>query len=434
MVHTKKNRITPGRFIALGFISIMLLGALLLMLPISHKEGVEVSFLDALFTSTSAVCVTGLVVLDTGAAFSVFGQTVIAVLIQIGGLGVTTFGLGLILVMRKKTGMREMNLAKESFNQSTVKGAMSLIRTVFFATVAFEAIGALMFMPVFIRDYGALRGVGYSVFHSVASFNNAGFDVFGTGNSMYAYIDHAYVNIVTALLVVFGGLGFFVMMDICTKKKPRKYTLHTKIVLFMTALLILVGTLLLKLTEGDGISWLSSFFTSVSTRTAGFATRPMAQFSNAGIIVISILMVIGASPGSTGGGIKTTTAFVLVRHLFAYCTNSETEAFRRKIPEGAIRKALAILMLAVCVVLTATCVICALEPELSMRDVVFEVCSGFGTAGLSTGITAGLCGASKAVLILSMFLGRLGPLSIATLWISNTDTGISRAEETVPVG
>ena len=425
---------TPGRFIALGFLSLMLVGAVLLTLPISHNDGCEVSFLDALFTSTSAVCVTGLVAFDTGAVFSVFGRTVIGILIQIGGLGITTFGLGLILVMRKKAGMREMILAKESFNQSTVKGAMPLIRTVLFASLAFEAAGALACLPVFIPRYGVARGIGYSVFHSVASFNNAGFDIFGTGDSLYAFIDHTYINIVTALLVIFGGLGFFVMTDIVTKKKTRRFTLHTKIVLLMTLLLILLGTLLLKLTEGDGISWLTSFFTSVSTRTAGFATRPMAQFSNAGIMVMNILMVIGASPGSTGGGIKTTTAFVLIAHLSAYCTNSETGAFKRRIPEEVIKKALAILMLAVCVVLTATCVICALEPDIPMRDVIFEVCSGFGTAGLSTGITSGLCGASKAVLIAAMFLGRLGPLSIATLWISRTDTGISRAEENVPVG
>ncbi len=425
---------TPGRLITLGFLSLILIGALLLMLPVSHREGVEVSAVDALFTSTSAVCVTGLVAFDTGTTFSVFGRTVIAVLIQIGGLGITTFGLGLILFMRRKAGIREMTLAKESFNHSTLKGVMGLIRTVFVASVAFELVGALLFLPVFAEKYGLIEGTGYSLFHSIASFNNAGFDIFGTSDSMYEYIDHAYLNVVTALLIIFGGLGFFVMSDILTKKKPRKFSLHTKVVLCMTLLLTAGGTVIYKLTEGDGISWLGAFFTSVSTRTAGFSTRPLGEFTNAGLIVTNILMVIGASPGSTGGGIKTTTAFVLVRHLFAYSTNSETGAFRRKIPEDAIKKALAILMLAVCVVLLCSVVICALEPETDMRDVIFEVCSGFATAGLSTGITSGLCAVSKLILICTMFVGRLGPLTIATLWINRTDTGISRAEETIQIG
>ena len=425
---------TPGRFIALGFLSIIALGTILLMLPVSHNDGYSVGFTDALFTSTSAVCVTGLVAFDTGTVFSVFGRTVIGVLIQIGGLGITTFGLGLLLFVRKKAGIKEMVLAKESFNHSTLKGVMGLIKTVLLATLAFELAGALLLLPVFSAKYGLAEGIGYSVFHSVASFNNAGFDVFGTGDSLYAFIDNAYVNTVTALLIIFGGLGFFVMSDIAEKKAPRRYSLHTKIVLTMTLLLIFGGAVILKLTEGDGISWLGAFFTSVSTRTAGFATKPMAEFSNAGLIIINILMIIGASPGSTGGGIKTTTAFVLVRHLFAYSTNSETEAFKRRIPDDAVKKALAILVLAVSAVLLCSVLICAAEPELDMRDVIFEVCSGFGTAGLSTGITGGLCSASKLILTCVMFVGRLGPLTIATLWINNTDREISRAEESVQIG
>ena len=430
----KGIKMTPGRFITLGFLSIIAVGTLLLLLPISHNDGCSVGLVDALFTATSSVCVTGLVAFDTGTVYSLFGRTVIAVLIGIGGLGITTFGLGLLLFTRKKAGIKEMVLAKESFNHSTLKGVMGLIKVVLFATLAFELVGALLFLPVFCSKYGIAEGIGYSVFHSVASFNNAGFDVFGTGDSLYAFKDHVYINTVTALLIIFGGLGFFVMSDIATKKKPKKYSLHTKIVLTMTLLLIVLGTLLLKLTEGEGISWLEAVFTSVSTRTAGFATKPMAEFSNAGLIVMNILMIIGASPGSTGGGIKTTTAFVLIRHLFAYSTNTETEAFRRRIPDDAVKKALAILTLAVCAVLLCSALICMIEPELDMRDVIFEVCSGFGTAGLSTGITGGLSYASKLILVLTMFVGRLGPLTIATLWINNTDTAIQRAEESVQIG
>lgn len=420
--------------IALGFLSLILLGSLVLSLPISHNEGAAVSYTDALFTATSAVCVTGLVAFDTAQTFSVFGRTVIGVLIQIGGLGITTFGLGIVLMMRKKAGIKELHIAQESFNAPTLKGVMRLIRTVFFSTLLIELAGAILCFPVFLKKYGFGSAVGYSLFHSVASFNNAGFDIFGTGDSMYCYINDTYLNIVTALLIILGGLGFFVMSEVLVKRKPKKFSLHTKTVLSVTAFLIVFGTLALKLTEGEGISWLGAFFTSVSTRTAGFATRPMADFSNAGIMLICVLMIIGASPGSTGGGIKTTTAFVLVKHLFAFSTNKEAGAFKRKIPIDAIRKALAILVLAVCVVLLVTVTMCALEPTVDMRDMIFEVCSAFGTAGLSTGITAGLGVTAKMLLTVTMFVGRLGPLTIATLWAGRRDEDIQRAEESIQIG
>ncbi len=435
LVHTKKKiNIPPGRLISLGFLTLILAGTALLSLPISAEDGKSIPFIDALFTATSAVCVTGLVVFDPGATLSVFGEAVTAALIQLGGLGITTFGLGIILLMRKKAGIREMVLAKESFNQSTLKGAMGLIKTVILTSFAFEAVGALLCMPVFLQRYSFAESLRYSLFHTIAAFNNAGFDIFGTGDNMYAFSDHAYLNIVTMLLVIFGGLGFFVMSDIITKKKARKLSLHTKVVLTMTAVLIVGGALLLKLSEGAGISWLEAFFTSVSTRTAGFATKQMATFSTAGIMIMNVLMVIGASPGSCGGGIKTTTAFVLVKHLFAYSTNSETVAFKRKIPDEAIKKALSILMLAVSVILVVTTAICALEPHIPLSDITLEVCSAFGTVGLSTGITATLSHLSKFIIVCTMFVGRLGPLTIATLWINNKDTGISRAEETLQIG
>ncbi len=427
-------KMTPGRLICLGFLCLILVGSVILMLPISHAQGAEVTPLDALFTSTSAVCVTGLVSVDTGASYSVFGRAVIGVLIQLGGLGITTFGLGLILIMRKKAGIKEMVLAKESFNLSTMSGIVGLIKTVFFTSLAFELVGALLCLPVFLERYSPVSAIGYSLFHSVASFNNSGFDIFGSGDSMYYYIDHVYLNVVTMALIVFGGIGFFVMSDVIKKRSPKKYTLHTKVVLSCTAVLIIVGALLLKLAQGSGISWLSAFFTSVSARTAGFATVPMSELSNAGLMIMNVLMVIGASPGSTGGGIKTTTAFVLLCHLRSFVTNTEPVAYKRKIPEEAIKKALAVIMLALCVILLFTTIICMLEPDIAFRDILFEVCSGFGTAGLSTGITGGLSVASKLIIIVTMYIGRLGPLTIATLWAAKGDTGISRAEGSIQIG
>ena len=433
-IYTKKIKLTAGQMIALGFLSIILIGSVLLFLPISHEEGKGIGYIDALFMSTSAVCVTGLVPADPGSTLSLFGETVICILIQIGGLGITTFGLGLLLFMRKKAGVKEMSIAKESFNSQTFKGVMPLIRTVLLTTLLIEFVGAVLCAPVFISEYGVAGGIGYSVFHSVASFNNAGFDVFGNGNSMYAYIDHTYLNVVTALLVILGGLGFFVMSELVMKRNPRRFSLQTKVVVSMTVALIVIGTVFYKLAEGAEMSWLAAFFTSVSTRTAGFATYQCAEFSNASIILTCVLMVIGASPGSTGGGIKTTTAFVLTRHLWSYSRGREAQAFKRRIPREAIKKALAILMLAVCSICTVCLILCMLEPCIPIRDVFFEVCSAFGTAGLSTGITGGLCDISKFILIFTMFVGRLGPLTIATLWASRKEESFTRAEETIAIG
>ncbi|MBM6837822.1 H(+)-transporting ATPase, partial [Clostridium saudiense] len=305
------NKIKPGRIIVLGFLLVILLGAMLLMLPISINEGASVSFIDALFTSTSAVCVTGLIAIDTADTFTVFGRTVVAMLIQIGGLGVTSVGVGFILLMRKKVGIKERTLIKEAMNLESLKGVVKLVKSVLFMTLIFESIGVILSYIVFSKDYSPLDALGISMFHSVAAFNNSGFDILGGLQNLIPYQSNILLNLTTCGLIIFGGLGFLVIKEVIEVRSFKKFSLHTKIVLIMTGGLLVVGTILLKLTED--ISWLGAFFFSTSARTAGFSTYPLSTFTNAGLFVLAILMFIGASPGSTGGGIKTTTLFTLYK-------------------------------------------------------------------------------------------------------------------------
>ncbi len=430
MDRLKKMR--PGRFLVLGFALVIFLGAVLLFLPISHNIGVDVSFIDALFTSTSAVCVTGLITVDTADAYNVFGRTVIAILIQIGGLGVASVGVSFILLARKKVTFKDRVLVKEALNLDTMKGIVKLVKAVLITTICFESIGAVLSFAVFSRHMPFWNAVGTSIFHAVSSFNNAGFDVLGGFRSLIGYEGNVLLNLTTCGLIIFGGLGFVVIKEIINKHHFRKFSLHTKIVITMTAFLLISGTLLIKLTEK--VTWLGAFFFSTSARTAGFATYNVGLFTDAGLFILVILMFIGASPGSTGGGIKTTTAFTMLKSVYSVSTNQHCSCFKRKIPMDIIHRAFIITLLAASVVFVNTFIISILEPEATFIQVLFEVVSGFGTVGLSTGITPDLHFASKVILILTMFIGRLGPLTIATLWYFRPMPNISYSEETITIG
>ena len=434
MKNKRNIKLSPGRIIALGFLSVILIGAILLTLPAAHSGRVRVTPVDALFSAVSAVCVTGLVTVDTGAAYSGFGQAVIAVLIQIGGLGITTLGAGLVALLGGRLNQRENNLVKEALNVPTWEGIKPLVRAVMILDFSIEGIGALLAFPAFLRDHPLGRAVWLSVFHSIAAFNNGGFDVLGTGDSIGRYTHDAYFNLVTIFLILAGGLGFFVIRELLSHKKGKPFTLHTKVVLFMTVLLTGGGTLLFKLTEGRGISWLGAFFSSVTARTAGFATYPMSGFTNAGILVMCVLMFIGANPGSTGGGMKTTTAFVLFKSLYSAATGEEARAFGKKLRDDTLHRAFVIIALGLAWGIGMTAVLSALEPGLALRDVLFETFSGLGTTGLSTGVTPLLSAPSRVLLMLTMYVGRLGPLTVATLWTRKKPSGVSRPEEDIPIG
>lgn len=426
------NKIKPGRIIVLGFLLVILLGAMLLMLPISINEGASVSFIDALFTSTSAVCVTGLIAIDTADTFTVFGRTVVAMLIQIGGLGVTSVGVGFILLMRKKVGIKERTLIKEAMNLESLKGVVKLVKSVLFMTLIFESIGVILSYIVFSKDYSPLDALGISMFHSVAAFNNSGFDILGGLQNLIPYQSNILLNLTTCGLIIFGGLGFLVIKEVIEVRSFKKFSLHTKIVLIMTGGLLVVGTILLKLTED--ISWLGAFFFSTSARTAGFSTYPLSTFTNAGLFVLAILMFIGASPGSTGGGIKTTTLFTLYKSIYSTSTNKHCVAFKRKFPLSVIIKAFNVTLLALFVVCIGTFVLCVLEPNYTFMQLLFEVTSAFGTVGLSTGITPSLTWLSKLVISLIMFIGRLGPMTIATIWYFKEPSNACYSEEAVIIG
>lgn len=426
------KKISPGRIIVLGFFSVIVIGTILLKLPISIREGVTVSWVDALFTSTSAVCVTGLIAIDTADTFTVFGRAVVALLIQVGGLGVTSVGVGFILLMGKKIGFKERILIRESMNLDSMKGLVKLVKSILLLTLSFELIGVILSYLVFSQDYKPLDALGISIFHSIAAFNNSGFDILGGLRNLIPYQNNILLNLTTCGLIIFGGLGFLVIKEIIRVRKFKKFSLHTKIVLTVTVFLLIIGTLLIKATED--VTWLGAFFFSTSARTAGFSTYNLGNFTNAGLFTLTILMFIGASPGSTGGGIKTTTFFTLFRSIYSTSTNKHCTVFKRKIPKAVIYKSFTLFVLAVVVVSLGTFILCIIEPECTFIQLLFEVTSAFGTVGLSTGITPNLNDLSKIIISIIMFIGRLGPITMVTIWSFKEASNACYSEEAVIIG
>ena len=404
-----------GRIIAMGFALAILLGSVLLILPCSVKEGVDLSYIDALYTSTSAVCVTGLIAVDAGDTFTSLGQFFLGLLIQIGGLGVTAVGAGVIVAIGKKVNFKGRNLIRDAMNVNSGKGMVKFVKSIFYTTIIFELLGAVFSFIVFVQDYPPLRAAGISMFHSVAAFNNSGFDILGNFQNLIPYQNIVLLNIVTCVLIFFGGIGFLVIREMLAKRcRWKRFSMHTKVVLSVSLALIVAGTLLIKLTED--VSWLGAFFHSVSARTAGFSTYSLGEFSDAGLLAIIVLMFIGASPGSTGGGIKTSTFFILLQGIKSSATNKMEEAFHYAVPANAFHKAAVITLIAIGVILTGTYVMVIMEPGVSTIDALFEMTSAFGTVGLSTGITPDLSVGAKLLSIMVMYIGRLGPLTIASLW------------------
>lgn len=430
----KKRHLRPMQAIALGFALIILAGTVLLMLPISQKSGKDLPFYDALFTSTSAVCVTGLLVTDSADTFTAFGQTVIGILIQIGGLGITTIGLGFITMAGKKIRMRDKVLLREALNYPSMMGLQGLIKWVLITTITVEAAGAFLSFFVFVQDYPFWHAVGISIFHSVASFNNAGFDILGGGRGLSGYIDNIPLNLITAFLIVARGLGFFVISEVIRKKwHIRKWSLHTKVVMLMTVILTFGGMLLLKITDRD-ISWLAAFFTSVSTRTAGFSTYSIGEFSDAGLLVMMVLMLIGAAPGSTGGGIKVTSVFTMFRAILAYPSGRSVTAFKRRLSSSTVHSAFTIFVIALTVVFTCTLLLSLFEPDIPLSSLLYEVFSAYATVGLSTGITAGFCLPAKICIIATMYMGRLGSLTIISIFARKHTYYTELPEGHLPIG
>lgn len=424
---------SPVRIIALGFLITILIGSVLLSLPFCVKDGVELNYIDSLYTSTSAVCVTGLVTKDIADTFTVTGQIIILLLIQIGGLGVSSMSAAVILLLGKKMDLKGRNLIKASMNLDTGKGIVTFVKSVFFTTVIIEFAGAILSFFVFIKDFSFLKAVGLSIFHSVAAFNNSGFDILGSFQSLTNYESNIPMSLITAALIFLGGIGFLVIREVISKRfKWKKLSMHSKVVISMSVVLIIVGTILLYLTEE--VSIIGAFLLSVSTRTAGFANYDLGSFGTSGIMVILVLMFIGASPGSTGGGVKTSTLFVLLQNIKASATGRSEKAFCYSIPHDSFKKAAVVVLLGLMVVLGSTYALSLFEPALPLRDLLFEMTSAYGTVGLTTGITPSLSLGAKIVSIIVMYIGRLGPLTIVSFWYFSRGESFRYPEGNISIG
>lgn len=420
---------TPPQLILLGFAVVILLGSLLLALPISTKSGQAVSYTDALFTATSATCVTGLVTLSTVATWSIFGQVIILLLIQIGGLGVITVMAGIMLLLQKRFGIKDRVLLQDSFNLNTLSGLVIFLRKVIAGTFIIESLGAVLYMTVFVPHFG-VKGIWISVFNSVSAFCNAGIDII----SDYSLCDFAHnpvVNITTCLLIFMGGIGFIVWWDVldAVKKQKAKWfkhlTLHSKIALSSSVFLILAGAVLIFVFEYNNPDTIKDFslfdkiqasvFQSVTTRTAGFMTIPQQNLTNPSSYVSLLLMFIGGSPAGTAGGIKTVTFTVLIASSISAIKNrNETVLFNRSIPKLAVSKAVAVTSVSFATMFLST-VFLSIFVQADALDIIFETISATATVGLSRNLTSSLNEIGKIIIIITMYIGRVGPITLATM-------------------
>lgn len=441
-VHGRKW-FNPTQILVVGFAMTILVGALILMTPLSSASGQWTDFVSALFTATSAVCVTGLIVVDTGTYWSGFGQFVIIALIQIGGLGFMTFTTLAFFIARKRIGLKERMVLQEGFNAYNLGGIVKYTKYVLFYTFIVELIGAVFLTIGFAPDYGLGRGIVMGVFHSISSFCNAGFDLIGNYRSITGYVDNYIITITIGTLIVIGGLGFFVASDIFKKRSFKKLAIHTKLVLIVNTSLLLMGMILFFIFEYNNpetiknlpldVKILASWFQSVTPRTAGYNSLDLASMTTASSFLTIILMFIGASPGSTGGGIKTTTfAAILLTVVSVLKGKDETEVFRKTIPMNIIKRALSVVCIALLVV-TISVAILSFTEDASFLEICYEVASGFATVGLTMGITQELTTVGRLVIILTMFIGRLGPLTIA-LAIAQLQSSSSKGKYKYPDG
>ena len=453
MVRKKKFKLSTTQIILLSFLVTILIGSGLLALPISSASGEAVPYLDALFTATTSTCVTGLVTIPTVSTWSVFGQIVILLLIQIGGLGIITIMSGLMLLLNRKMGIDDRLLIQDAFNLNTMSGLAKFIKNVLIGTLIIEGVGAVLYMIVFVPDFGA-RGIWISVFNSVSAFCNAGIDIIAE-NSLCNYATNPLINIVTSALIILGGLGYIVWWDVIRVVKSRSpknrkifrhLSLHSKIAITATAVLILVGAILIFIFEYANpltIGEMSLFdkiqislFQSVTTRTAGFATIPQENLTNASATVSIVLMLIGGSPVGTAGGMKTVTIAVLICSAFATIRNKNSATlFGRRISEESIKKAVSVVVMFLTICAISTILLMATS-NASPLDAVFETVSATATVGLSRNLTATLNTFGKLIIIVTMYFGRVGPISLAIALGSKNESQnvITEPTEDISIG
>jgi trk system potassium uptake protein TrkH len=416
-----RKSLSPAQILLVGYSAVIIVGTLLLVLPVSSRRG-NISPLDAFFTATSATAVTGLTVVPTGSHFSVFGQVVILLLIQVGGLGIMTTSTVFALLLGRRIGIRQRLTIREDLGQLTMAGIVRLIKYILCLTFGIEFLGAVILFLRFISEMPLSRAAYFAVFHSISAFCNAGFDLFG--DSLESFRDDLVVNLTILFLLVLGGLGFSVIADLYLSKfKHTRLSLHSKLVLVMTFALIFGGTVMVFILEysnprtigelGFGQRLLASLFHGITPRTAGFDTISLGLFRTSTLFIMILLMFVGASPGSTGGGVKTTTFVTLILAVFSTIAGKEdVVAFEKRISHDTVGRALTVVMLASILIVFVTIVLTTVE-DMPFIDILFETVSAFGTVGLSTGITRSLSGMGKTLIIITMFIGRVGPLTVA---------------------
>lgn len=439
---TAKKHLSSSQIIISGFAGAILLGTLLLMLPISSSSGNVTPFFDSLFTATSAVCVTGLVVYDTATYWSMFGQFIILLLIQIGGLGIVTLAVASTMLAGKKIGLMQRSTMQESISAPQVGGIVRLTGFILKTTIAIELTGAILLSTVFIKDFG-IKGLWLSVFHSISAFCNAGFDLMGTKtqfSSLTSYSEHILINTVIMSLIIIGGIGFLVWEDIKTNRfHLKKYRMQTKVALSTSLFLIVIPAIYFYFAEFSNLSGrekiLSALFQSVTTRTAGFNTADLSRLSDIGRVITIMLMLIGGSPGSTAGGMKTTTFAVLIfSAISVFRKKNDVECFGRRISDSTIKNAAAIFLMYIMLFLIGGLIISSIE-DLPLLDCIFETASAIGTVGLTLGLTSSLGIISRIILIMLMFFGRVGGLTLIFAALSNNNHNISKKpQEKITVG
>jgi len=437
------KRLSSSQIIILGFAALILIGSLLLMLPISTQDGSGAIFSDALFTATSAVCVTGLIVQDTATYWSTFGQAVIIALIQVGGMGVVTVAIAISVFSGKQISLKQRSTMQEAISAHKVGGIVRLTGFIIKMTIIFELLGAVIMAPTFCKEFGVLKGIWYAVFHSISAFCNAGFDLMGAKtpySSLTFFVDNPVINFAIMSLIVIGGIGFMTWDDIkVNKHHVRKYRMQSKVILITTVLLISLPALYFFLFEFDDKPmservW-SSLFQSVTPRTAGFNTADLTQISEIGTAITIMLMIIGGSPGSTAGGMKTTTLAVLFSTAISVFRRREhTHFFRRRVSDDTIRNAATILMMYVILYLTGGFLISHIE-SLPLLTCLYEAASAIGTVGLTLGITPTLGIVSQIILIILMYIGRVGGLTLIFSTLSGNQGNTARLpQEKITVG
>lgn len=438
-------RIKPAGMMVLGFGSVILIGALLLMMPFATNSGTSTNFVDCLFTATSAVCVTGLVVVDTSLHWSIFGKTVIILLIQIGGLGFMSLSAAIAIIFRKKINLRQRVLIKEALNQNQLSGSVRLIINVMKYTFIIEFIGSLILATVFIPQLGIIKGIGYSIFHSISAFCNAGFDLMGRTSGEYSSLVYYYNNPIVVFtissLIILGGIGFGVIICVLSKRKFRSFDLSSKLAIITTIALIIIGTALIFFGEYNNAGTIGnmniwdkfqvSYFQSVTTRTAGFGTIDFSKLRESTLFVMIILMFIGASPASTGGGVKTTTLAVIFLAVRAFIKNQdEISVFKKRINKYIFRKALGVFIVAITTVIIGTYLINVTQgSKFNLLASAFEVSSAFATVGLSVVGTPNLNLFGKVLIIMLMFAGRVGSLTVFAMFMHDPEPNNIRYPE-----